>query len=201
MPTGFWAPSDKHTRGLFLKYTGSLEAKLATLKVLPTDASGTVQSTGAQYYDDVLFANQARVKIWDIKKYDPSGGTVPYADMSPRDMDLIMDLINDVYSANPGADDRTLLNAVNEQMLTELNRGDVSHFQVDKMYDRALIDLVNAPLDVHSVGITVAPGDAGLLAFTVEFDKNPNVGVDPNAMQDKSVYFNFGTDWTQARNN
>ena len=98
MPTGFWAPGDKHTRGLFLENTGTLDAKMTTLTVWPTNAAAqkvTAASTGADlnaYNDALLFARQANVKIWEVQEYDPTRGTVPFTRMDGTDMDLVVPL-------------------------------------------------------------------------------------------------------------
>lgn len=219
MPTGLWAPGDKHTRGLFLENNGSLEAKLKTLTVNPADSNGVAVTSGTQYDDDLLFAKQAKVKIWDIKEFDPlNGAGIPFGidtRVNADEMDMIMDVVNAGYdiwlAANPGADlnDQVfaadLLTSVNEYMFAELNKrsGNLDNrmFKVVKMYDKKLIDFVNTPFDASSFGIKLEPGKAALLGFTVEFNKNTSGGIDKNSMQGRSVYFNFGSDWVQTKNN
>ncbi|MBT2692600.1 M73 family metallopeptidase [Bacillus sp. ISL-55] len=218
MPTGLWAPGDKHTRGLFLENTGSLDAKLVTLTATPADSNGNAVTSGTQYEDDVLFARQARVKIWDIQEYDVLRGQgLPFIDtrVTADQMDMIMDVINAGYdvwlAANPSAnlEDQAyavdLLTFLDEYMFSELNKRSQSLdnrlFKVVKMYDRKLSDLVNTPFDAESFGIELPSGKAAMLGFTVQFNKNAPNGVDNNSMQGKSVYFNFGTDWEQVRNN
>lgn len=221
MPTGEWAPGDKHTRGLFLSNTGSLAAKLKTLTIIPTNSSAqpvSTSSVGANlqaYNDSILFARQARVKIWEVKEYDPTRGLIPFTRMDGSDMDLVMDIINEGYriwyDANPSADlqDQTqvaqLLNAVNAYLLEQLNeRGSSVNnrlFNVVKMYDQQLINFVNTPLQASSFGIELQPGEATLLAYTVEMNRIPPAGIDPNSFQGKSVFFTFGSKWEQSAHN
>ncbi|MEH7336818.1 hypothetical protein V7161_29820 [Neobacillus drentensis] len=215
MPTGLWAPGDKHTRGLFLENTGTLEAKLKTLTVVPADSNGVKVTSGAQYDDNILFARQAKVKIWQIKEYDSTGGVIPFTRMDSTQMDLVMDVINDGYNdwltANPTADldDQVtlarFLNSLNALLLERLNNQgnsvDNRHYEVVRMYNQSLINLVNNNFDASNFNIKVAPDQAAFLGFTVEFNKNAPNGVDKNSMQGKSVYFNFGSDWEQTRNN
>ncbi|WP_409270385.1 TasA family protein [Neobacillus sp. SCS-31] len=221
MATGYWAPGDKHTRGLFLKNTGSLEAKLTTITAKTADSNGNPITSGQQYQDDMLFAGQAEVKIWEIQEWDQNRGARPITRMNPDEMDLVMQIVNDGYKLwqdnNPDADLSTevgvamLLNAVNEYMLNQLNErnGNTNNnlFKVVKMYDKRLDQLVNdsyhlnqnSNSDRHNV--VLKPGESALLGFTLEFRKNPRAGVDKNALQGKEVYFNFGTDWVQTKNN
>jgi spore coat-associated protein N len=225
MPTGLWAPGDKHTRGIFLENVGSLDAKLKSLSVIPTNAQAEPVSSSSTdpvdveaYNNAILFAQQARVKIWEVKEYDPTRGLKPLNRMDGTEMDELMDLMNVGYQRwldqNPTADlsrqeyQASLLNFVNAYLLEELNKrnGSVNNrlFQVVKMYDKPLIHFVNnTPIDISEFGIEIEPTEACLLAFTVEFRKNPpgNSGIDPNSMQGKSVYFTFGSYWEQSRNN
>jgi spore coat-associated protein N len=218
MPTGLWAPGDKHTRGLFLENTGSLDARLTTLTVTPADSNGNPVTTGAQYDADILFAQQATVKIWDIQEFDPvSGAGLPGVDsnMTADDYDFVMDIVNigyDMWRAiNPTADlnDQAnatdLLTTINEYMFQELTKrngsADDAQFKVVKMYEEDLIDFVNTPFNATAFGIELPPDRAALLGFTVEFDHTPDAGIDNNSMQGKSVYFNFGSDWVQTKNN
>jgi spore coat-associated protein N len=218
MPTGLWAPGDKHTRGLFLENTGSLDARLTTLTVTPADSNGNAVTSGSQYEDNLLFARQAKVKIWDIQEFDPlSGRGLPGVDseMTADEMDFIMDVVNIGYdmwlALNPTADltDQTvaadLLTTLNEYMFQELSKKggslDNRQFKVVKMYDKNLINFVNTPFDASSFGIELPPEKAALLGFTVEFKKNPGNSIDKNSMQGKQVYFNFGSDWVQTKNN
>jgi spore coat-associated protein N len=215
MATGEWAPGDKHTRGLFLDNTGSLEAKLKTIKVFPADASGNVVTSGAQYDDDILFSRQANIKIWDIQQFDASGGWVPMLRANASEMDMVMEIINDGYEIflnnNPNADleDQVtaarLVQAVNILLLERLNgqgnTTDNRHYKVVRMYNEPLKDLVDNNFDASSYNIKLQPDQAVLLGFTVEMKRRPGGGIDRNSMQGKSVYFNFGTDWVQTRNN
>lgn len=224
MPTGLWAPGDKHTRGLFLENVGSLDAKLKSLSVIPTNAQAEPVSSSSTdpadieaYNSAIVFAQQSRVKIWEVKEFDPSRGLVPFTRINGTEMDLLMDLVNIGYqiwlNENPDADlsdqeqAARMLNAVNAYMLEELNKrnGDVNNrlFQVVKMYDKPLIHFVNnTPIDISDFGIELEPEEACLLAFTVEFRKNPPGNqVSDNLMQGKTVYFTFGSYWEQSRNN
>jgi spore coat-associated protein N len=221
MPTGLWAPGDKHTRGMFLENTGSLAAKLKTLTIIPTNSSAqpvSASSVGADlqaYNDALLFARQARVKIWEVKEYDPTRGLVPFTRMDGTDMDLVMDLINIGcrmwLEENPEADlsrqeeVARFLNAVNAYLMEKLNERDGSTnnrlFNVVKMYDQPLINFVNTPFNASPFGIQLQPREATLIAFTVEMAKKPPAGIDANSFQGKSVYFTFGSKWEQSVHN
>ncbi|MCA1055232.1 CalY family protein [Rossellomorea aquimaris] len=217
MATGEWAPGDKHTRGLFLKNTGTLEARLQTLTATPVDSNGIPVTSGQQYEDDVLFALQSNVKIWDIKRVDPSSMRpipIPITLENASEMDEIMEVVNAGYEFaldffnitdfEYQVDYATFVNAVNQFMLEELNRRGVNGgdlYQVDRLYNKKLSQLVNNQFDASSLGLEIKPDEAILLGFTVQMKKNPPAGIDRNSMQGKSVYFNFGTDWVQTRNN
>lgn len=216
LPTGLWAPGDKNTRGLFLENKGSLEAKLMTLTAKTADGTGNEVSTGAQFADDMLFANQSRVKIWQVQEFDALGGMIPFVDtrLNATEMDAVMDGINAGYNfwlaLHPGADlnDQAtmaaVMAAVNNYLfehLSELNSSlNNRFFKVVKVYDQPMNNLVNTPFSTSSLNIKVAPEQAILLAFTVELSKTPPAGIDKNALQGKQVYFNFGTNWEQTRN-
>lgn len=207
MPTGFWAPGDKHTRGLFLENKGTLKAKLKNI--------GADYSAGSNAADEELFAKQAKVKIWEVKQVDLSGGIVPFTRIDADKFDEVMDYINEGYTAwindHPNADlnDQEtiarLLNAVNAVLLERLN--DTSNsttnrfFKVVRMYNDSLYNLVQGDVNVSSYNITADPGQAALLGFTVELQKRPTAGIDKNALQGKEVQFDFTTSWEQVRNN
>ncbi|WP_409252198.1 hypothetical protein V1502_19210 [Bacillus sp. SCS-153A] len=215
MATGKWAPGDKHTRGLFLENSGSLKARLQTLKATPAAANGTPVTSGQQYDDDMLFAKQANVKIWNIKRYDPSNALLaPITVMDATEMDMLMEVVNTGYQLalnhfnitdfENQVEYAAFVNYVNQYLLDELNRRGENGgnlYQVDKLYNKKLSVLVNNQFDASSLGLEIEPNEAILLGFTVQMKKDPGLGIDRNSMQGKSVYFNFGTDWVQTRNN
>jgi spore coat-associated protein N len=222
MPTGLWAPGDKKTRGLFLENKGSLEGVLKQVSILPTNSAAgavTAASTGTDataYANDMLFAKQSNVIIWNVKKYDRDGKQ--WIDLTPAlsatQMDDLMEFLNGVYegwrTTHPFADiasDQTkaeILNLANAEMMKKLNNlpgpTNNQYFQVDQLKVAKLSDLMTTPFNTKSLGIKIQNDKAILLGFTVEMELNPTA-VDKNSMQGKSVYFTFKTDWEQARNN
>jgi hypothetical protein len=217
LPTGVWAPGDSRTRGLFLRNTGSLEAKLKTLSAKSADPTGNEVVSGADYASDIAFANHAHLKIWQLNWYDSDQGVLAWGKLNGTDLDGIMQLVNDGYSqwaeANPNADPSqdpraldTLMETVNRQLLQKINniRANIPNggvyknaiIKVTKMVDAPLSNIVNQDLNMSNFPISTQPGEAQLLAFTVTMDKASG-----NDMQGVSGYFNFNSYWEQAKNN
>lgn len=219
MPTGYWAPGDKNTRGLFLENTGSLDARLKTLTIVPTNSSTVEVNSGVDYDNALLFAKQSHVIVWNVKKVDADGKAGPIPAISSSFMDTIMDYINLGYAEwrddNPSAsldNQQTaaeLMNYVNQVLLEKLNslpdsgKDPSKTFQVTNIYEADLASMVNNQINIKNQAIQISKDQAALLGFTVEFLKNPpqGSGIDPNAMQGKSVYFTFKTNWEQVKNN
>lgn len=218
-PTGLWAPGVKNTRGLFLKNTGSLPAELSTLTASPADSSGNVVIAGSDFDNDMVFAQQAHVLIWQVQMYDPTNDKLlPFweANMSSTDLNNAMYWINKGFKAyqeseptpdlNNQQNAAALMALVNQDLLENINDLQVTYdgntitngtLKVVQLSYKPLVDLVQSSSDVSSMGVSIDPKQAALLAFTIDMDLQPPAGVDPNSMQGKSVYFNFGTDWTQ----
>ncbi|EJY54425.1 hypothetical protein URH17368_2893 [Alicyclobacillus hesperidum URH17-3-68] len=182
------------------------------------------------YKHDLLFANQANVIIWKVVAVNPSGIQPLFDpdDFAPggnaTNIEEAVDCINQLYQAwlrlNPTASlgmtqsaFQSLLTYVNHGLLQDINdisavrngqRVTADSVQVQQIISEPLINLVNGPVSVSSIpnfSDVINPGSSSLLAFTVQFDKEPPQGVDPNSMQGLSAYFNFGTSWSQYRNN
>ncbi len=242
IPTGLWAPGDKHTRGLFLENNGSLSGRLTTLSAFPADASGNAltssSSDSTDYNNDLLFAKQSNVTIWRLVAVNPSNPNPNDPDDfqpggNSSNIETAVDQVNVLYqewvklnpTATPAtnqAEGQALLAFVNQGLLKHINsinavRNGVAvtddSIQVVQMANEPLMDLINTPVNVQALGISdvIRKGQSSLLAFTVSFDKeapksvidqfNGDVSAANNSMQGKSVYFNFGTDWVQVRNN
>jgi spore coat-associated protein N len=217
MPTGYWAPGDKHTRALFLENTGSLEAKLKSVSIIPTNSTNTevnASSTGndlAAYNDAVTFGKQADVIIWNIKR----AGFLP--PLSPSDMDVVNEgltyayeqwiLLNPNFSFLDDQQKAEALNFINSAFLAWINtRGNDTNSivgNIDNMHKVKLENLLSTPFNASPFGISIEAGESAMLGFTVDFLKNPPAGsgLDPNSMQGKNVYLTFKTDWEQADNN
>lgn len=219
MPTGYWAPGDKNTRGLFLENKGTLDARLKTLSIIPTNSSAVDVTSGTDYDNAYLFAKQSKVIVWNVKKVDADGKYLPIPAVDSTFMDTIMDYINygyaewrkDYPSANLDNQQTAaeLMNYVNQVLIDKLNdlpdNGDdpSGTFKVKNIYEAALSSMVNNQINVQNEAIEISKEEAALLGFTVEFLKNPpaGAGIDQNDMQGKSVYFTFKTDWEQVKNN
>lgn len=217
LPTSEWAPGDKNTRGLFLKNDGTLPAKLLTLTANAADKDGNAVNTGSDYEKALQFAAKSHVLIWQIKWLDPSGGWIPNMKLDSTQLDAIMTTINDAYKAwtveHPDSNlDQFISNADGfTQLMTFANQYLLDHIstiqaagktikdgdvKVTKIYYKKLSNLLNKDADVSRLGISTNPGDAELLGFTVELDKDAD-----NSYQGITANFNFGTDWVQVRNN
>lgn len=223
IPTGLWAPGDMHTRGLFLENNGTLSGRLATLSATPADANGnpltgkSIDST--DYSNDMTFANQAVVTIWKLQAYDPvMGETCEYSGNNATALEKVVDLVNAEYQyfkdhgvSFPGQDALTYVNngllksidniTAKTSSGQTINDGSV---QVVNIIQEPLVDFVNGQVNLSNIpgfSDVVAPDESSLLAFTVGLDRTAPQGQDGNAMQSKSVYFNFGTTWTQNKNN
>ncbi|WP_423800234.1 TasA family protein [Neobacillus sp. SAB-20_R2A] len=219
MPTGYWAPGDKNTRGLFLENTGTLDARLKTLSIFPTNSSAVEVSSGDDYDNALLFARQSKVIVWNVKKIDVDGTAGPIKAVNATFMDTIMNYINFGYSQwrndHPAAsleDQQTaadLMNYTNSYLISQMNNlpsdgtDSSGRFEVKNIYEADLSSMVNNQINFKAENIKIAKDEAALLGFTVEFLKDPPAGsgINPNDMQGKSVYFTFKTDWEQDKNN
>ncbi|MCY0876984.1 MAG: TasA family protein, partial [Firmicutes bacterium] len=239
VPTGLWAPGDQHTRGLFLENNGTLSARLTTLSAFPADSSGnaltSTSTDSTDYNNDLLFAKQSNVRIWQLVAVNPSSVNPSDPDCflageSSTQIEQAVDWVNELYTswlrANPSknlsspACQQELLDWVNQNLLQKVN--DISattaagqtvtsdSVQVVQMVDEPLDSLVNNSINVSSLGDVIKPKQSSLLAFTVGFNKEAPSSLlsefgsqtaANNSMQGKSVYFNFGTNWVQTRNN
>ncbi|MGZ4134908.1 MAG: TasA family protein [Tumebacillaceae bacterium] len=214
MATGFWAPGDKYTRGLFLKNTGSLDARLKSITANTADASGNVVSSGSYYTSDLAFSSHSKLKIWQVNWFNPLGGLIPWTKLDATQMDAIMKYVNDGYAAwaagNPNADPANDPNALN-QLVEYVNKYLLDHIndikasgkviddgtvKVTRLYNASLDDLTNKTYNVSNFNIQTKPGESVLLAYTMELKKDTG-----NDMQGASAYFNFGSTWEQVRNN
>jgi spore coat-associated protein N len=226
LETGEWAPGDKNTRGLFLHNNGSLDATLTKFTAKPAGPNGGPVSSGAQYDQDMLFANNATVMIWSIEKYDPTGDRyLPLGidkDMNPNDINNVMNGLNGAYKVylqrnpNDSVTKKTEfaeildgdgwsgyhLNFANAQFLDEINKLTAStnnvSFRVTKVTTVPLSTLVNGFMPAMPLGfrMDINSGQTALLAFTVNM--NTSAG---NDLQNIKPYFNFESQWAQVRNN
>lgn len=219
LPTGYWAPGDKNTRGLFLENDGTLQGRLKTLSIIPTDSSASPVTTGNDYNNALLFAKQSKVIVWNVEKIDVDGKKGKLKGVDSTTMDSVMDIINYGYSQwvnnNPSASldqQQTvadLMNYVNNYLIEQMNnlpdsgKDSTGTFKVENIYEASLNSMVNNQIDVSNSNIELDQDEAALLGFTVEFLKTPPAGsnIDQNAMQGKSVYFTFKTDWEQTAHN
>ncbi|KUO96047.1 TasA family protein [Ferroacidibacillus organovorans] len=221
VPTGLWAPGDKHTRGLFLENTGTLTARLTSISATPVDANGLTASNSSAnqvtLQNDTSFSNQSNVTVWELV---PVSSTTGNDDQwsnqeTSTQIEECLDGVNRLYQkyGGMGYTGQQLLTAVNNGLLHSINNlTAVSNGQtvntdsvaVTQMFNDQTSNFVNqSPYNVNSFNDVIQPGQSTLLAFTVGFDLRPPTGsgIDPNSMQGKSVYFNFRTNWVQTRNN
>lgn len=216
LPTGLWAPGDINTRGLFLKNDGSLQARLTTLSAKAADENGNVITSGQKFNDDMKFAQQASVKVWQLQWFDPSGMRGKWLQLDGSEMDLLMNIVNGGYAAwakiHPGADPSTdpslidqIISAENQYLLDHINdiKGVLANpyyqdgtVKVTKLTVSKLSQLINQKADVTNFDIRTDPGEAQLLAFTVELPLSTD-----NNYQGISANYNFGTDWVQTAHN
>lgn len=228
VPTGLWAPGDKHTRGLFLENTGSLTGQLTTLTATPADSSGNSVTSGSAYNNDITFAKQAQVTIWEMVPVNSNGDDDNWNPTeSSTTLENAVDTVNGLYQefAGSGISGLQLLQSVNQGLLKKINNISAvtssgqtvttDSVRVVNMVQEPLVDFLNNGINVSNITITnssgttsqfsdvIHPGEATLLAYTVGFDLRPPAGsgLDPNSMQGKSVYFNFGSNWVQTRHN
>jgi spore coat-associated protein N len=233
LATGEWAPGDINTRGLFLRNTGSLDAKLTALKATPVKYAGKVDgksvftpvtSGDPQYKTDMDFANNATVTVWEVGIYDPTNDRVkPFdPDLSATAINNIMTSLNASYRYYESLhtnipytltqmarilDGATFtgfrLDYGNAQMLQQINDlakqnsvgSDTEDFKVMKMTKLPLKDLINNG-SASAIPVTIARGGTSLLAYSVSFDIAAG-----NDVQGITPYFNFGSEWEQAKNN
>ncbi|KYP81358.1 TasA family protein [Ferroacidibacillus organovorans] len=221
VPTGLWAPGDKHTRGLFLENTGTLTARLSSIAATPVDANGLTASNPSanqvNLQNDATFSNQSNVTVWELVPVSTATGNDDQwsNQETSTQIEECLDAVNHFYQmyGGMGYTGQQLLTAVNNGLLHSINNlTAVSNGQtvstdsvaVTQMFNDQTSNFVNqSPYNVNTFNDVIHPGQSTLLAFTVGFDLRPPTGsgIDPNSMQGKSVYFNFGTNWVQTRNN
>ncbi len=192
-------------------------------------SSNSIDQTA--YQNDLNFAKQSQVIVWKVVPVTSSGtiGDWPSGE-SASEIEETVDQVNASYQQvlaqgeSVANDMPGFLAIMNTNLLHDVNNitaisasGTILNNDSVKIVDAVsvpLISLLQNPLNVSTeLKDTLLPGSdietntnvgqSTLLTFTVHFDKSPpaNSGVNPNSMQGKSVYFNFGTNWVQTRNN
>jgi spore coat-associated protein N len=199
-----WAPGDVHTRGLFLRNIGTLEARMSSVFARATDDKGNVISNGPQYNDDILFATNAHVKIWSLHQDTSKPNKKNISLFSEEEKDQVMAVVNEGYQKWLSANNSIsglfeqyapiIINYINDYMdENQVMKG--LNIKIVNVFDKSLSDLLT-PVDVSKKDIRLGANDVSMLAFTVELNRDAK-----NELQEKKVYFNFGTNWTQTKNN
>lgn len=185
--TGLWAPGDNHTRGLFVRNTGSLDAKLSKVYAIP-------EGSGTELSDARAFAQQADVTI---AVYAPNGN---FDQTAYR---RLMEVVDDWYKnewnralANGVADIAAYINEsyINQVFHVKNVLGHDVSADVEQVYTGKISELLNgqnSPLLVN-----VPSQNTLLLGYTVSLPLAAG-----NSLQGKTVKFTFRNDFVQAKNN
>jgi len=187
--TGLWAPGDNHTRGLFVKNTGSLDGKLSKVYAIPDAAPGT-----PGYSDAMAFASEANATI---AVYAPNGN---FDQTAYRQL---MEVVDDWYKnvqkdalTNGVADIGAYINQafLHQVFFVKNVVGEDVSASVKQVYTGKLSELVNgknSPLVVN-----VPSHNTLLMGYTVNLPLTAG-----NGLQGKEVKFTFSNDFVQSRNN
>lgn len=187
--TGFWAPGDNHTRGLFVKNTGSLDAKLSKVWAIPEATKGT-----SAYNDAITFANEATVTI---AVYAPNGN---FDQTAYRQL---MDVVDNWYqneeknainNAVANVDDYINQNFLNQVFHVKNVIGEDVSASVKQVWTGRMSDLLNGQ-DSQIKAPIVSSGTL-LMGYTVSLPISAG-----DELQGKSVIFTFKNDFVQSRNN
>ncbi|WP_157950824.1 TasA family protein [Peribacillus acanthi] len=195
MGTGFWAPKDIHTRGIFFENKGSLTAKLSKIS-----ATASVETPPE-------FTSQAVVTIAALRR---QGG----GEMDATAIKNLNEALDQAFKAGLSSRWSWIRNgarlaqeqeavarefALNKTFVVKNVFGfDVSVF-VEDIYTDELKDLVSSGgVDVKSKNIQVSPRHTLYMGYTVTL---PDLGIANNPIMGKSVNIDFTNEFQQARNN
>ncbi len=183
--TGLWAPGDSHTRGLFVRNTGSLDGKLATV-------SAIAEGSGTQYSS---FESQADVTIAVF---------APHGNFDQTAYRQLMQVVDNWYAnARKNAWTNGIANVddyINQSYLHQVFDvknvlGEDVSASVIEVYNDKLSNLMS-PTDVKTLGITVPSQETLLMGYTVSLPLTAG-----NDLQNKTVNFTFQNEFQQAKNN
>jgi spore coat-associated protein N len=200
--TGLWQPGDTHTRGMFIRNDGTLNAKLNKLYAEAENA------------DAEAFAEQAHVTI---AVFEPDSNVFLNIDSSEY-ADLV-DAIDQFYKTTfddlmeslfPNHDQMELeeLKEAIKQVHGEVKKllmeesfrvdvdGDPVNVDVRHVFQDQLSEFVgNGEVVVPDLQYVVEPGESLFFGYTVSFDDlTPE---ENNPLQGKEVKFNFATEFVQ----
>lgn len=183
--TGLWAPGDNHTRGLFVKNTGSLDGKLSKVSAI---AAGS----GPEY---ASFESQADVTI---AVFAPNGNfdQTAYRQLM-QEVDNWYKNVRKYVITNKIADVDAYINQSYLHQVFDVKNvldEDVSA-SVKEVYNDKLSNLINGK-DVSSLGINIPSQNTLLLGYTVALPLTAG-----DDLQGKTVQFTFENDFVQSRNN
>lgn len=200
--TGLWQPGDTHTRGMFIRNDGTLNAKLNKL------------FAEAQNADAQAFAEQAHTTI---AVFEPDSNVFlsidssEYADLVEAIDQFYQTTFDDLMeSMFPFHDDMELeeLKEAIKQVHGEVKKllmeqsfrvdvdGDPVNVNVKHVFQDQLSNLVgNTDLVDPELQYVVEPGKSLFFGYTVSFDDlTPE---ENNPLQGKEVKFNFATEFVQ----
>jgi spore coat-associated protein N len=194
MGTGVWAPGDVHTRAMLIENTGSLDAKLTSLKAIKT-SGGTEE-----------FSQNAQVVISVLETRD--GNTIDATVVKN-----INEEINRQFKRALDGKKSIFLNADNARMAQEilatarevlLNQTfvaknvlgqDVSVYVTD-IYVNSLANLKDQGADVSQFNVEVDRGETLYMAYTVTLPISAG-----NEVQGDTPVFTFKSNFEQKKNN
>jgi spore coat-associated protein N len=198
MGTGFWAPLDVHTRGMFLGNHGNLDAKLVKIKATP-------QSQAANE-----FAKQAMVTVAVVK--DKETGEIVDATVLKEINELLSQqfkkALKDKGWLFDDADDARAFQELAAYIRAELLHqtfvlknvaGQNVEAYIEDLFSQPLSDFISSGgVNVKNRNIQVPVDKTLYMAYTVTL---PDHGADNNLLFNKQVNLTFTSEFEQAKNN
>lgn len=186
MGTGEWAPRDVNTRAMFIKNTGTLDAKLNRLSAIPEEGTSEVTEE---------FAEQALVTIAVL---DGPGDLAPEV---IRQANLFIDetfkgLMSTWWGQNLARVEQEIAAAAREAFLHLQFEIDGHKFYVKDVYTGTLSGLMNGGYPAFE-NLELPSGETMYMAYTVTLGDHEN----NNAVQGQEVNFTFKSEFVQSGNN
>lgn len=199
MGTGYWAPRDSHTRAMFIKNTGSLDAKLTHITANP---EGNVQ-------DALNFGEQAMVTVASFKTSNGKALDTTAAAKLNEEVDKeFKKLINgNFWQKLQAVGLQAAAAAVREELLDWTYRvnsnGESVTVGVSDIYIGSLKDMYNggSGQDTEVPNLILPAGQTMQLSYTVTFLDDAGQTFKNNDIRGTTVNFGFVNQFEQVKNN
>lgn len=199
MGTGYWAPKDSHTRAMFIKNTGSLDAKLTHITAVP---AGNIT-------DALKFGEQAMVTVASFKT---SNGTALDATAAAKlneevDKEFKKLLNGNFWKKLQAVGLQAATAEVREDLLEWTYRvnsnGESVTVGISDIFIGSLKDLYNggSGQDTEVPNLILPAGKTMHLSYTVTFLDDAGQSFKNNDIRGTTVDFGFINKFEQVKNN